>query len=209
VTIEALVSALEREQILAIEIDPSARDALLAVRDGALAPRIKAVVKSDAARRNREEVVHHYTPALEKTGDRGRGAAAFEKHCLACHTVQARGQRVGPDLSGVGSRPKETLLVDLFDPSRQMTPQYVAYTLLTNEGQVMTGVLVSETAESVTLRRAEGMQDFVMRKQIEELRATGKSLMPDGMEQSLSESDVADLLAFLAQPDARLFSKLK
>ncbi|MEX0978179.1 MAG: PVC-type heme-binding CxxCH protein, partial [Pirellulales bacterium] len=73
VTIEALVSALEGEKILASEIDPSARDALLAVRDGALAPRIKAVVKSDAARRNREEVVHHYTPALEKTGDRARG----------------------------------------------------------------------------------------------------------------------------------------
>ncbi|MEX0977366.1 MAG: c-type cytochrome, partial [Pirellulales bacterium] len=137
------------------------------------------------------------------------GAAAIEKHCLACHTVQARGQRVGPDLSGAGSRPKETLLVDLFDPSRQMTPQYVAYTLLTSEGQVMSGVLVSETAESVTLRRAEGLQDFVMRNQIEELRATGKSLMPDGLEQSLSEAEVADLLAFLAQPDARLFSKPK
>jgi putative membrane-bound dehydrogenase-like protein len=209
VSVEALISALEQQQILPAEIDPSARDALLAVRDPALAPRIKAVVKSDASRRNREEVVAHYTAALEKTGDRTRGAAAFEKHCLACHTVQARGQRVGPDLSGVGSRPKETLLVDLFDPSRQMTPQYVAYTLLTAEGQVMTGVLVSETADSVTLRRAEGVQDFVTRGQIEELRATGKSLMPDGLEQSLSEADVADLLAFLAQPDARLFSRPK
>jgi putative membrane-bound dehydrogenase-like protein len=209
ITTEALVSAIEREQILSRELDPTARDALLAVPEPSLASRIKAVVKSDAARRNREEVVHHYTAALEQTGDRTRGAAAFEKHCLTCHMVQTRGHRVGPDLSGIGSRPKETLLVDLLDPGRQMTPEYVAYTLLTNEGQVMTGVLVSETAESVTLRRAEGMQDFVMRSQIAELRSTGKSLMPDGFEQNLSEADVADLLAFLAQPDARLFSRPK
>jgi putative heme-binding domain-containing protein len=123
--------------------------------------------------------------------------------------VQSRGQRVGPDLSGIGARPKETLLVDLFDASRQVTPQFVAYTLLTDDGQVMTGVLVSETAESVTLRRAEGEQDFVLRSKIEELRSTGKSLMPDGFEETFSPEDVADLLAFLAQPDARLLSKPK
>jgi putative heme-binding domain-containing protein len=208
-TTAALVGAIEREQILSRELDATARDALLAVRDPAIAPRIKAVIKSDAARRNREEVVAQYTAALEQLGNRARGAATFEKHCLACHRVQSRGQRVGPDLSGIGSRPSETLLVDLFDASRQVTREYVAYTLVTDEGQVMTGVLVSETAESVTLRRAEGAQDFVLRSQIAELRSTGKSFMPDGFEENLSEADVADLLAFLAQPDARLFSKAK
>jgi putative heme-binding domain-containing protein len=85
----------------------------------------------------------------------------------------------------------------------------VAYTLVTTDGQVMSGVLVSETATSVTLRRAEGAQDVVLRSQIDELRATGKSLMPDGMEENLSEAEVADLLAFLADPDARLFSQPK
>jgi putative heme-binding domain-containing protein len=203
----ALVEAIEREQILPRELDPTTRDALLAVRDPAIEPRIKAVVTSAAAGRNRAEVVAQYTAALEQPGDRTRGAASFEKHCLACHTVQSRGQRVGPDLSGIGARSKETLLVDLFDASRQVTPQYVSYTLLTDDGQVMTGVLVSETAESVTLRRAEGVQDFVLRSKIEELRSTGKSLMPDGFEENLSPEDVADLLAFLAQPDARLLSK--
>ncbi len=113
---------------------------------------------------------------------------------------------MGPDLSGVGSRPKETVLVDLFDPSRQVAGEYVGFTLLTTEGQVFSGLLVAETATSVTLRRAEGAQDAVLRSQIEELRATGKSLMPEGLEDSLTEADVADLLAFLAQPEARLFS---
>ncbi len=90
-----------------------------------------------------------------------------------------------------------------------MAPEYVAYTLLTREGQVLSGVLVSETATSVTLRRAEGAQDFVLREQIDELRSTGKSLMPDGMEENLSEQDVADLLAFMAQPSGHFFAKSK
>ncbi len=206
-TIAALLSAIETEQVLARELDPASRDALLAVRDPALEPRIKELLRSQAAGRNRDEVVARFTAALEKDGDRSHGAALFEKHCLVCHTVQTRGNRVGPDLSGVGARPRETLLVDLFDPSKQVTPEYVAYTLLTREGQVMSGVLVSETPTSVTLRRAEGSQDFVRRDQIESLRSTGKSLMPEGLEQDLSETDIADLLAFLADPNAALFSK--
>ncbi len=208
-TIMALVAAIEAEQILPRELDPASRDALLAVRDPQLAPRIKKLLEAEAAGRNRAEVVARFTAALEQSGDRMHGAALFEKHCLSCHTVQTRGHRVGPDLSGVGARPKQTLLVDLFDPSREVTPNFVAYTLMTREGQVLSGVLVSETATSVTLRRAEGAQDFVPREQIEELRSTGKSLMPDGLEQNLSEADVADLLAFLSQPNAQLLSPPK
>jgi putative membrane-bound dehydrogenase-like protein len=204
-----LVEALENDEILTRELEPTSRDALAAVRDASLRPRIEALIKAAGTGRNRDEVVAHFSGALEKMGDRARGAVAFQKHCLTCHTVQSRGQRVGPDLSGIAARPKESLLVDLFDPSKQVTPQYVAYTLVTTDGQVMSGVLVSETATSVTLRRAEGVQDVVLRSQIDELRATGKSLMPDGMEENLSEAEVADLLAFLADPDARLFSEPK
>jgi putative membrane-bound dehydrogenase-like protein len=205
----ALVAALEAEKILPRELEPSARDGLLAVRDAALQARIKPLVQAAAGPQNRQEFVNRFTSLAKRDGDRARGAAVFEKQCLTCHSVQGRGQRVGPDLSGIGARPKETLLVDLFDPSRQVPGEYVAYTLVTRQGQVLTGLVVSETAGSVTLRRAEGAQDVVLREQIEELRATGKSLMPEGLEQNLSEENLADLLAFLAQPDARLFSQPK
>ena len=156
ITTAALIDAVEQSQILPRELEPTTRDALFAVRDPALESRIKKLLQSQASGRNRDEVVARYTAALEIDGDRAHGAALFEKHCLACHTVQTRGQRVGPDLSGAGARARESLLVDLFDPSRQVSPEYVAYTLLTREGQVLSGVLASETATSVTLRRAEG-----------------------------------------------------
>ncbi len=206
-TTTALVTALETGTILARELEPATRDALLAVRAPQLEPRIKQLLESQAAARNRDEIVQRYHAALEMAGDRGRGAALFEKHCLVCHTVQTRGHRVGPDLSGVGSRPKETILIDVFDPSRQVTPEFVAYTLVTNDGQVLSGLVASETADSLTLRRAEGAEDFIRRNDLEALRSTGKSLMPEGLEENLTEQDVADLLSFLAQPNAALFSK--
>ena len=208
-TTTALVAALEAEQILPRELEPAVRDGLLAVRDPTLKARIKELFGSLATAPNRQEVVTKFEPLAKGHGDRIRGAAVFEKHCLTCHSVQGRGQRIGPDLSGLGAKPRETLVVDVLDPSRQVAPGFMAYTLLTRQGQVLTGLLVSETATSVTLRRAEGAQDFVLRSQIEELRSTGKSLMPEGFEQSLTEDNLADLFEFLSQPDARLFSTAK
>jgi len=116
---------------------------------------------------------------------------------------------VGPDLSGIGARAKEVVLVDLLDPSRQVSPDFVAYTLITRDGQVLSGLLASETAGGITLRRAEGAQDFVPRAQIEELRSSGQSLMPAGLEQNLSEENISDLLAFLARPEAGLFAPVR
>ena len=204
---EALVTAIADERILPRELDPGVREALLAVRDDALRGRVKDLFATQAGGPSRQEVVARFEPLLKGRGQSVRGAAVFEKHCLTCHSVQGRGQRVGPDLSGVGARPRETLLVDLFDPCRQVAPDFVAYTLLTRQGQVLTGLVVAETATSVTLRRADGAQDIVPRAQIEELRGTGKSLMPEGFENTLSEEDVANLLEFLSRPDARLFSQ--
>jgi putative heme-binding domain-containing protein len=73
---------------------------------------------------------------------------------------------------------------------------------VTNDGRVLNGVIAGETADSVTLRREEGQQDTIPRADIEELRATGKSIMPDGLEQKLTSDQLADLLEFLRQPDA-------
>jgi putative heme-binding domain-containing protein len=201
----ALVTAIEQGDVLANELDANTRDALRAVPDAALALRIQRMLGAEPAS-DRAAVVAKFTPALALDGDRIRGAALFEKHCLACHNVQGRGHRVGPDLSGVSARPAEALLIDLLDPNRQVTPNFVTYTAITQQGQVLSGLIASETASGVTLRRAEGAQDFVLRDQIDQLRATGKSLMPEGIEQSLTAQDIADLLDFLARPDARLFS---
>ena len=142
-------------------------------------------------------------------GERRRGAAIFAKTCLLCHTVEGQGRHVGPDLSGIASRPKEALLVDILDPSRQVSPDFINYSLMTTDGKRVSGFIVSETTAGTTLRRAGEADDTVLRSQIKELRAEGKSLMPEGLEQGLTPQDMTDLLSFLQKPEGRLLPEVK
>ena len=91
----------------------------------------------------------------------------------------------------------ETLLIDILDPSREVDPRYLNYQITTKSGRVFTGMIASETGSSLTLRRAEKAEDIILRQQIDEIQATGKSVMPDGLEMQLSRQDLADLIAYL------------
>ena len=100
-------------------------------------------------------------------------------------------------MSGIAGRAPEALLVDVLDPNREVAPDYVAVSLATTRGQVLSGLLAEETATTLKLRRAEGVEDAILRSEIDELRSTGRSLMPEGLEQSISLQEMADLIAFL------------
>jgi putative heme-binding domain-containing protein len=71
--------------------------------------------------------------------------------------------------------------------------------LATYRGQVASGLLAEETATTLKLRRAEGIEETIRRSEIDVLRSTGRSLMPEGLEQSISLQEMADLIAFLRQ----------
>jgi putative membrane-bound dehydrogenase-like protein len=198
---EPLVLSLERKEILPAELDPSIRGSLRQIKDKTLQTRLDAHLGRLAS--DRPAVVARYRSALKelekegKQGDPQAGARLFAKHCQTCHQTQTGGHRVGPELAGLGNRPSDALLEDILDPSKIVTPDFRNFVLVTKDGRIFSGLLAAESAASVTLRRAEGMEDTILRTQIEDFRTTGKSLMPDGLEQSLSPRDVADLLLFL------------
>ncbi|HYE99228.1 MAG TPA: hypothetical protein VEJ18_09975, partial [Planctomycetota bacterium] len=91
----------------------------------------------------------------------------------------------------------EQLLVDILDPSRVIDNNYVVYLVRTKGGSVLSGVVAEQTASSLTLRRGQDQQDVVLRQDIDEMRSSGVSLMPDGLEKGLSPQDLSDLMAFL------------
>jgi putative heme-binding domain-containing protein len=200
---ESLASALEEGRLSPVELEASIRQSLLKTPNDQLKRRFQNLLKTFSAP-DREEVVLRFQPALQLEGDRPRGAVIFAKTCSVCHTVEGRGQPVGPDLSGIASRPKEALLVDILDPSRQVSADFINYSLVTTGGKSVSGFILSETAASMTLRRSGEPDETVLRSQISELRAEGKSLMPEGLEQGLGQQDMADLLSFLQRPEGRL-----
>ncbi len=192
----SLVRALERKVITPGELDALTRERLQHLADSNLRSRATSVLAKFAPP-ERSAVIDRYQAALKLTADARRGEAVFAKNCQTCHQHQGRGHRVGPDLSGIAGRGPDALLSDILDPNRNVEPDYVVLTAATRRGQVLSGLLAEETATTVKLRRAEGVEETLLRSEIEQLRSTGQSLMTEGLEQSLSLQDMADLIAFL------------
>ena len=178
--------------------DPARRAQLLNHPDGKIKDRAKAILAAEP-NSDRRRVVAEFADVLQLEGDRTRGETLFAKHCLQCHTVQHVGKAVGPELVGVRKRERVALLEDLLNPNAALSPAYVNYVVATKSGQVVTGIIVSETASNITLRRPEAAEDTIPRDDIEEIRSTGQSLMPEGIEKSLTRQELADLIEYLKQ----------
>lgn len=95
--------------------------------------------------------------------------------------------------------PKEELLTQIIDPSRSVEGNYRAYTVVTKDMRVLSGLLASETRTSIELFDSEGKVHSVLREDVSQLEASAKSLMPDGFEKQVPPEAIADLLEFLAQ----------
>jgi putative heme-binding domain-containing protein len=85
----------------------------------------------------------------------------------------------------------------VLDPNRNVPPNFENYLCIDTDGRVTTGILTAQTANSITLLRQQNETTTILRANIDELTSTGKSLMPEGFEQTISPAEMADLIAFL------------
>ena len=144
------------------------------------------------------KILAAFSQSLELMGDAKAGKGVFQKHCAACHKLDGTGHEVGPNLLAVlGNKSGEDLLISLFDPNREVDPRYRTYQVGTADERVLTGIVVAETPTSITLRRAEGVEEVILRTNLAFFRATTLSLMPVGLEKDFKPQDVADLFAYL------------
>ncbi|MBY0523457.1 MAG: c-type cytochrome [Gemmataceae bacterium] len=192
----AALDAIERKQIVSSELDAIRRQRLLEHKDGAIRQRA-AKLFADSIAPDRQKVIDAYQPVFKLQGDVMRGSQVFAKHCAACHKLGAVGHEVGPDLASVGDKSPQGLLISVLDPNRVVEAKYVNYTALTKNGQTYTGVLTSETGNSVTLLMPEGKPQVILRSDLDELLSTGKSPMPEGLEKDVKHQDMADLIAYV------------
>lgn len=195
----SLIAALEEDLVGLDELTPAERESLRSSGDPEVAQRAGALLASRTSA-SRAEVVAKFQPALALVGDPERGRELFAKNCKTCHAHRGEGFKVGPDISGVASRPPSALLKDVLDPNADVSPDFVAFTVATTRGQTYSGLMAEETSASLKLRGAEGVEQSVLRSEVEAVRRTGRSLMPEGFEEVLGEQGLADLIAFLKQP---------
>ncbi len=192
----ALLDAVERGQINALDLEAARVKSLTEQADPTIAQRARQLF-ADVRLARRQDVVEAYRPAIGVSGDAERGRETFRRVCAACHKLEGVGHEMGPSLATIQNRGPEAILLNVLDPNREVNPQYLNYALVTDDGRTLTGILAAETATTVTLTRAEGQSDTVLRVRIDELRSTGLSIMPEGIEQQIDQAAMADLIAYL------------
>ena len=196
--LEHLVTALQAGTFPPTDLDSTRVRQLLSHPNAALRERARGILEEHALG-PRHEVVAAYQDVLTLTGDPARGRAVFEQNCARCHQLGGLGHAVGPDLRTVAQAGPEQVLVNVLDPNREVNPQYIDYLIDTTDWATYSGIIASETATSLTLRRAGGVEDTILRRNIETIRTTDLSIMPEGWEQSLSRENLADLIAFITE----------
>lgn len=194
--IGAYVDAVEAGQIDRNEIDAARAKSLRSVDDLSLRSRAEALL-AKLTSTDRQEVFAAYRPALAREGNKKLGKEIFKMECSACHRLEGVGAQIGADLTAIRDQGPETVLLNILDPNREVKPRFLSYTLTTDDGRIVSGMIAEETANHLTIRKADGANETTRRIHVEDLRSTGLSFMPEGMEKRIDVSAMADLLAYL------------
>ncbi|MEM7311175.1 MAG: family 16 glycoside hydrolase, partial [Planctomycetota bacterium] len=170
------------------ELDALVRDAWGNVRD-----------TPEEKRERIAELRARLTPEALTAADLPRGRALFARTCQQCHTLFDRGGDLGPDLTGSNRGDLDYLLHTAIDPSAEVGRDYQATVVWLLDGRVVTGLLSEETDSALVLR-TETDTIVVPRDEIDEVRPSDLSTMPDGLLDGLADDEVRDLVAYLASP---------
>jgi len=145
----------------------------------------------------RSEVLAEYESTASLEGNLENGVKLFTKLCAVCHRHGTLGTEFGPKLAALKDKSSAFLMTAILDPNRAIDGKFHNYTVVTEDGLQKSGLITSETANSIELVDAQGKKHTILRIDIEELTSSGKSFMPEGLEKELSLQDLADVMEFV------------
>lgn len=137
---------------------------------------------------------------LGRRGDANQGKKAFmtTAECAKCHVVGKEGKDIGPSLSEIGSKlSREALFESILFPSAGISHNYEGYIVETEDGLVVSGLLVSKTPDKVVLKTVEGIQREVAAADIAEMNKLPLSLMPADIQKTMTVDDLVNVVEYL------------
>ena len=138
---------------------------------------------------------------LKVKGNPDIGKKLFETTatCAKCHKVRGAGKEVGPDLSEIGSKlSKEALFISILDPSAGISHNYETYLIELVSGNILSGIVVSQTDERLLLKTKEAIEKSVKKEDIELMKKSEVSLMPADLVKTISKQQLADIVEYLS-----------
>jgi putative membrane-bound dehydrogenase-like protein len=196
-----VLDAFEKGNVQLADLSLDQKQALASHPTRRIAERARRLLAAGGGLPNadRQKVLDELKHLTEQKGDAALGKVVFKNQCAKCHTHSGEGAKIGPDLTGMAVHPKHELLIHLVDPSRNVEGNFRVYSVLTADGIVINGLLASETKTAVELIDSEAKKHVIQRDDIESLKASTKSLMPEGFEKQVKPEEIRDLLEFLTQ----------
>jgi putative membrane-bound dehydrogenase-like protein len=197
--ISRLLDAIEAKIVTVNQLSAATKAVLGRQKLSYLQERIAKLI-GDGSSSNRKQVISQYASVMTLTGDAARGAKVYEAACMVCHKFAGKGNDIGPHLGTIKAWTPEQLLTNILDPNREVSPNFALYLVETHDGRTLSGLIASETAGNLTLKRADGGTDTVLRSEVKTLTSPGISLMPEGLEAAIPPQQMADLIRFLTAP---------
>jgi putative heme-binding domain-containing protein len=130
-------------------------------------------------------------------GELAAGKKVFLESCGQCHTLFGEGGAVGPDLTGIDRRNLDYLLTHIVDPSAFIRPEYVSYELMTRDDQMISGLIVEQNGNTITMVDRNQVRHQIARTELRQLNESKVSLMPEGLLEALAPQQVLDLFSYL------------
>ncbi|MEQ8784688.1 MAG: NPCBM/NEW2 domain-containing protein [Pirellulaceae bacterium] len=137
---------------------------------------------------------------VKMKGSVASGQNVFVKvaECAKCHIVNKQGKEVGPDLSEIGGKlSRQAMLESILFPSAGISHNYETYIVALDSGNVVTGVLLSETADNVTLKGADAIARTFKKSEIEQMQKTNISIMPADLQKTMTAQELVDVVEYL------------
>lgn len=150
-----------------------------------------------AALATRAETFARFRQLAAATGDPAKGRDLFVSRCLTCHQQGGQGGKVGPALDGLALTGVEAILRNVLTPNAAMEGGYRAFRVVTKDGRIVQGLLVSRDAEAIVIRQPGTADVRIPTNEVAQADFTGISIMPEGLLESMQPQDVSDLFAHI------------
>ncbi len=200
----ALLEAVAQNKIDRRDISPFHARQISSLKNAELSEQLKEVWgEIRGTGEDKKPLIANYkselTPERLKKADLPHGRAVFNQTCAPCHTLYGQGAKIGPDLTGSGRSDLSYLLENVVDPSAIVGVDFRVATVTLKDGRVLNGIIKDKTERTLTI---QGMTEktTMERSEIEEIKNSSLSLMPEGLLAALSEAQRADLIAYLMSP---------
>jgi putative heme-binding domain-containing protein len=195
-----LVAAVDAGKVPAESVTLATVRQLLLYRDGQIGDLVHkhwGDVKGATTAQMLAEIDRLARAAGERAADPYAGKKLFTAKCATCHSLHGQGGNVGPDLTPFNRADHPNLLLHVINPSAEIREGYESFVVETKSGRFITGIVAERDDRVVVVRTAEGQRVVLPRDDVQSIRATGISLMPEGLLNGLTDQQVCDLLAYV------------